>query len=279
MAQTASIPVNLLVRSLKEQVYARSKNIVIIGDVMVDRWVRGQMEPSQDGCDKFVQYSMVEVPGGAANAERSLASWGVRTSLYGYSSTDCPVKTRYLCNGRIVFRADNDRANDRHYDWAYSLAEEMVGSAGAVLLSDYDKGFLQPAFMRRVIDVCRERGIPCVVDCKRHPELYRGAILKCNYEYSMHPDTCYMAEVITRGQEVPFVMGNPVPYSATPVECLNHVGAGDCFAAHLTLALAHGFTLVQAAILAHSAGRVYVQYPDNKPPELNKIDYDLSTWR
>jgi sugar/nucleoside kinase (ribokinase family) len=58
---------------------------------------------------------------------------------------------------------------------------------------------------------------------------------------------------------------------------VNHVGAGDCFAAHLTLALAYGFSLKEAAGLAHSAGRVYVQSFHNHPPFPTDIAADMST--
>ena len=61
-----------------------------------------------------------------------------------------------------------------------------------------------------------------------------------------------------------------------PVECVNHVGAGDCFAAHLALAMAHSLSLVDAVAIAHSAGRVYVQHPHNRPPTPDEIKKDLS---
>lgn len=58
------------------------------------------------------------------------------------------------------------------------------------------------------------------------------------------------------------------------VNCVSHVGAGDCFAAHLVLALAHGFSLEDAAAIAHSAGRVYVQHEHNRPPMPEEIAED-----
>lgn len=63
----------------------------------------------------------------------------------------------------------------------------------------------------------------------------------------------------------------------TPVKIVSHVGAGDCFAAHLALALAYGFSLKEAAVLAHSAGRVYVQSLHNIPPHPAEILADMST--
>ena len=64
-------------------------------------------------------------------------------------------------------------------------------------------------------------------------------------------------------------------FSKNLVRVVSHVGAGDCFGAHIVLALAHGFSLREAAALAHSAGRVYVQFPHNRAPRPEEIAADL----
>ena len=253
-----------------------TKHIVIIGDTMIDRWVHGHLAECQDGCPKFVQESVVEVPGGAANAERCLSEWNVRTSLYGFATNDGPVKTRYVDGGKIVFRADDDGLLDHgaKYGWARKLASEMVGCAAGVLLSDYDKGFLTPEFIREVADLCKRRNVPCVADCKRAPEVYEGCIRKGNLDYLSRYG---LVDVITMGSDSPAVVPRGLLFDWQPVKCVNHVGAGDCFAAHLTLALSYGFPLKESAALAHSAGRVYVQYPHNRPPTPVEIATDMSS--
>ncbi len=254
---------------------------------MIDRYVSGHIATCQDDCPKFVQESIVEVPGGAANAQRCLDNWRVRTSLYGYATADCPIKTRYMTD-RIVFRSDEERPHLRgDYDWAREMAADMVSCASAVLLSDYDKGFLTPKFIVEIAELCKQRGIPCVADAKREPHIYRGTILKCNLDYGKrHPkwwETHDANYVQTLGQDRPAcrwggyedtdVCGEILP----SVKCINHVGAGDCFAAHLTLALAYNFSLKEAAALAHSAGRVYVQAPHNQPPAPADVAGDLDS--
>lgn len=268
----------------------RCNRIVVIGDAMVDRWVHGRTEECQEGCTKFVQESVVETFGGAANAERSIGKWGVDTALFSFAQNDRPVKTRYvpsatLCNAKVIFRSDDDGSKDRgkDYDWAREMALEMIPFSAGVLLSDYDKGFLTAGFIQQVVAQCSQRGIPCVADCKRPPEFYRGCILKFNEVYH----TEYAEDVfrgckdfiVTAGERNPKIcskgwhgLGHDLPL----VECVNHVGAGDCFAAHMVLALAYGCTLVQAAALAHSAGRVYVQRPHNQPPAPDAIAVDMA---
>ena len=43
----------------------------------------------------------------------------------------------------------------------------LVDEQAAVVLADYEKGVITPAVARAVIDRCRRRGIPCVVDPKK----------------------------------------------------------------------------------------------------------------
>lgn len=271
-----------LATKLLDRIKEQRNRIVVIGDTMIDRWVIGEVGWCQDGCVKFIQKEIVETPGGATNAERSISRWRVDTSLYGFSAGYCPVKCRYIDNSKIVFRADNDNIPScSNYDWARSLALEMVQCAGGVLLSDYDKGFLPPLFIKEVAGVCKNRGIPCVADCKRSPDIYAGCILKGNVEWSFKykPNMLTPLMIITNGRDSPMVEGRQVPINRSNIPCVNHVGAGDCFAAHLTLALAYGFSLKEAAALAHSAGRVYVQYPFNQPPLPSEVVKDLDLVR
>jgi bifunctional ADP-heptose synthase (sugar kinase/adenylyltransferase) len=290
-----------LVQRLLSEIEKDRKTIIVIGDAMVDQWIHGYFSDCQDGCQKFVEQSRYTSPGGADNAASSLCNWDNDNSspsfvfLFRQSDhhTPIPVKTRFVVNDRIAFRHDREvKPNDSEFDNRVrrTYALNAVKLAGGVLLSDYDKGFLTPQFIRQVIDLCNERGIPCVADAKREPELYEGALLKCNTPYfAKHYKKVRTYFVATNGPAEPCISGaisitcvNPLtlqipdPSRLPRVPCINHVGAGDCFAAHLTLALAYGFSLVDAATLAHSAGRVYVQSPHNRPPQPQEIEADLA---
>lgn len=276
------------------EVNRQRKRIVIMGDAMTDRWVHGHREKSQDGCEKFIQEEVVVVPGGAANAQRCLSAWDVRTSCYSYPPNDCPIKTRYVENGKIIFRVDEDGTpvRGRGYQWARDLSVEMLASADAVLLSDYDKGFLSPEFIKSVAQICLQKRIPCVADCKREPGIYNGCIRKCNtdYQHKYNDDLARRVFdappglgahlVVTAGEGNPIVWDGDGPiglgYDLARINCVNHVGAGDCFAAHLTLALACGLSLKESAAIAHSAGRMYVQHIHNFPPSIAGIANDMA---
>lgn len=283
-----------LVERLIEKDRESPKRILVVGDGMTDVYIHGKVVGrGQEGCPKFVSgtsstsRAIFFVPGGAENAARSLSNWRTKVDYIGTPRGFGPTKTRYIDDGRCVFRED---ADDSKFDVELvrsTVIEHMWSSRtpNAVLLSDYDKGMLSPGFIQRVVFACKEHSIPCVADCKRAPEVYAGCILKGNSEYfgkyaeqARRRDT---QAITTVGYHLPIVWDRGEVYTTgvnrSEVKCANHVGAGDCFAAHLTLALAHGFPLKEAAAIAHSAGRVYVQHPHNRPPTPAEIAADMST--
>lgn len=276
-----------LVEDLIGRIRKDRKRIVIVGDAVNDVWIDVTEGECQEGCPKLTTSDACRSPGGAANAHQCIRNWSVDTDLFTYPDNVWPVKYRFTSpDGRAIFRWDDERsvrdADRNGFAWKYRVdrAMEMVRCAAGVLLSDYDKGFLTREMVNRIIEMCARRGVPCVADAKRAPQVYRGAILKCNSNYQARYNQelsklVYDASdgqplVVTDGPLSPAVWcdGNiqkGFPF-LPPVPCVNHVGAGDCFAAHLTLALAYGFGLKDAAVIAHSAGRCYVQHPHNRPP-------------
>lgn len=264
-----------IVDSLIIEVSNRRKFIVVVGDVIIDRWVHGRVAECQDGCPKFIRGSVHESAGGAANAYNCLTHWhGVHARLCG--GVNQPTKHRFVENGTIVWRYDDEVHNTLGHKAALDTAMENVNRADAVLLSDYDKGLLTPSFIKEVATVCNERRVPCVADVKSQPDVYMGCIVKCNTDWARrHYNGNLVRGVLTREYLRPRVNGNVVGPDLPHVRCVNHVGAGDCFSAHLTLALAYGFSTEQAAAIAHSAGRVYVQRAHNFPPHPQEISDDF----
>lgn len=266
------------------------KRIFCVGDNMTDVYVHGHMAIGQEDCPKFVEERMCCVPGGAGNAARQLANWNSKAVLLGIEAEYGLQKARFIVNGKTVFRHDDDdclygeKELAQHREMAMEELKEHP--CDAILISDYDKYFLTPEFIRQIINYAGEHGIPCVADAKREPELYRDAILKCNIEYAERFDVNPLdtaSYVITHGHKTPAIWdaGKMVErrHLNRPVECVSHVGAGDCFASHLVLALAHGLSLEDAATIAHSAGRCYVQYEHNRPPHPFEIRRDLDPCR
>src|ERR1700722_15074907 len=150
---------------------------------MEDVWVHGDPTCCQDGCVRFDERRVVRTPGGAANAARQLARWNAETMLVsparpspgeawnqvrlecGLECRRTPVKTRFVDgSGRIVFRHDLDNgyglaANGMNAARNAALAALRDVRFDAVLISDYDKGFLNESLIWETIDLCVARQI------------------------------------------------------------------------------------------------------------------------
>lgn len=270
---------------------ASGKRICVIGDPMLDEWV--PVAPSGNGTESPVFRVVgptVVTPGGAANAARQLARWGCDVILLGPSDGyPRPVKRRYLDpQGRLVLRADTEDANYGMTKGALAQMRDRVlrslkqGEWDAVYLADYAKGVFDRQLFRAVIESCRDRDIPCVADPRGDPELVRGAVLKCNDHYAARwPGVLSHSPsaVVTYGAHAPAVFWedglDEGKDDLPPVLCKNHVGAGDCFGAHLTLALAWGQNLPWAARFAHAAGRMFVQRDHGEPPWPHEVYREL----
>lgn len=276
--------INRLIKEDRES----PRTIFFVGDAMTDVYIHGKLGSCQEECYKLMEESYHSVPGGAANAERSLRNWKVnKISLF--NEVLGPIKTRFMVNNKCVFRHDNDHCDFdkrtvRVKNWV--TLNECINEINAVLISDYDKGLLTPSFLEDVIKLCKQYKIPCVVDAKRQASIYKGAIIKGNVDWMVkHGFGLTQNYVITQGGDSPYGMSHTnSTWNAWAIESrrdvvypvVNHVGAGDCFASHLTLALAHDFSLKDAAAVAHSAGRVYVRHIHNRPPYPEEVREDVS---
>lgn len=248
------------------------KHIAVVGDAMIDKYYTGHLALSQDGCSKFVQEDVRVVAGGAANAVRQLSKWHCVVSQYTQSMAEQSVKTRYIVDGQYVFRHDEDKTGAVFRKRTEQLA---IKPLDAILISDYAKGLVTFELVKELVAIARAKHIPIIADVKREPEFYAGCLIKCNEAYASNHSPIPL-DIITRGALPPFVKGTEVTLPRVfDVPCVNHVGAGDCFAAHLAFALAHRFSLMDAATIAHSAGRVYVQKAFNKPPYPGDIIADM----
>lgn len=289
---------------------ARGKRIAVLGDPLLDVWIPAVAGACDEGQRVLITGPEACTPGGAANAVRQLDRWGCEARLLapvdsavwvGLAPSSVvlgcdenwinPIKTRYLdAQGRVILRVDRE---ETHHGLDSSKIHELrqravkalrEGEWDAVYVSDYNKGFLDDEMVHCIATGCRERDIPCVMDLKRSPACARGAILKCNGNYAVQHGGAFVithspAAVVTHGALPPMVYSEAGvcafgddPFS---VPCVNVVGAGDCFGAHLVLGLACGVPLAEAAKIAHAAGRVYVQHLHGRPPWPHEVARNL----
>ena len=169
---------------------AAQARILVIGDVMLDRYVEGTVERiSPEAPVPVLRHRKArEMLGGAGNVAANLASLGGAVDLVGlvgqdadgakvrqfladlgiaaeglFSSQTRPtsVKTRYLAQGQQVLRHDwEDTADASDEEAAALLAafRERLASADIVVLSDYGKGTACRAIAGPVIEAARGAG-------------------------------------------------------------------------------------------------------------------------
>ena len=182
--------------------------VLVLGDVMLDRFVYGSVERTSP--EAPVPVMALErtstIPGGAANVARNVAALGGRVVLIGVVGEDeaatelrkqlsevaslrahliadpsrpTTCKTRYIADRQQVLRADVEVATPL----AEPMAQEMLAQYRAalaevdiVILSDYGKGALSDSVTTRAIAAATAAGKPLLVDPKSRSFLkYKGA--------------------------------------------------------------------------------------------------------
>jgi D-beta-D-heptose 7-phosphate kinase/D-beta-D-heptose 1-phosphate adenosyltransferase len=193
-----------------EEILSRGRDarILVVGDLMLDRYLTGSVDrvsPEAPVPVVLVEDESLAV-GGAANVAAGVAALGARCQLVGCLGQDASgeallgalaslgvgteglvttderpttVKTRILARRQQVARVDREVESDVSPGVAHALTEKigaLVGEADVLVLEDYNKGVLVPAVVQMAMEAAAERDVPVVVDPKRRNFfLYGGA--------------------------------------------------------------------------------------------------------
>jgi rfaE bifunctional protein kinase chain/domain len=179
--------------------------ILVVGDVMLDRYWFGEVEriSPEAPVPVVLVRNVEERPGGAANVARNISALGgqatllsiigddeagdalegalrrsgVDGSLHRDRSVSTTVKLRVIGHQQQLLRIDFERApTDQTLAAKLEEFERRVVDADAIILSDYGKGGL--THVSRMIEVARAHRKPVLVDPKGADyERYRGATL------------------------------------------------------------------------------------------------------
>ena len=187
-----------------------SPRVLVVGDVILDRYVAGDVErisPEAPIPVLKVQRAELRV-GGAGNVAANLRSMDAEVSLVGLVGDDswgrdlCALleetgadasgvvvdsdrptvrKTRFMSGVQQILRVDWEEEAAVSAETADRLrahVEGLMETADAVVLSDYGKGALSDELCSHVLRLANERGIPVVADPKGSNYLkYKGATL------------------------------------------------------------------------------------------------------
>jgi D-beta-D-heptose 7-phosphate kinase/D-beta-D-heptose 1-phosphate adenosyltransferase len=286
-----------------------STRVVVAGDVMLDRYLfgsTGRISPEAPVPVVHVQKAD-DRPGGAANVAVNLASLGTATSLVGVVGKDTAAdslasimqargihcafataddrptitKTRVQSRGQQLIRLDEENARPMPGGAMTDALKGVIEGAGAVVLSDYGKGALSD--VAAMIRVCREAGVPVLVDPKGTDfGKYRGATIitpnQSEFEavagrsqtddelveraINLMRELELDALLVTRSEKGMLLVENgsePLFLSTQAREVYDVTGAGDTVIATLAGALACGQNLASAAALANLAAGLVVR--------------------
>ncbi len=188
-----------------------SRHIIVIGDVMLDRFLLGRVSRmSPEAPVPVVVYDRDEYRlGGAANVAHNVRALGATVDLIGVIGTDesaatlraelavrgihssglitdpdrrTTMKTRVVtARNQQVARIDYESDHDVGSDVEEALMAQVATrarSAHVILVSDYQKGAVTRRTMAQLVACGHANGMPVIVDPKvPHIDYYTGATL------------------------------------------------------------------------------------------------------
>ncbi len=195
MANVKTIPDARARNLLRAAAQAR---VLVIGDVMLDQFIRGSVARiSPEAPVPVVDFeSETSMPGGAANVARNLTALGAPTELFGAIGQDEPgrrlrglleeshigckglltsprratsIKTRIVAHKQQVVRIDRetrDGLDDALTRRLFAAISARANAASAVIVGDYGKGVITQRILNDLKELCRRKGIWLSLDPK-----------------------------------------------------------------------------------------------------------------
>ena len=177
---------------------ALHRRVVVVGDVMLDQFIWGNVgRISPEAPVPVVEFQRESfMPGGAANVARSLSALGVQTELFAVvgrddaaknlerllndQRVDCrgllaqgsratSIKTRIVAHQQQVVRVDRETRLDIDGPTTRRLLttlEPAILAADAVIVGDYGKGVVTQGLLDELRKFCHARGVWLSMDPK-----------------------------------------------------------------------------------------------------------------
>jgi rfaE bifunctional protein kinase chain/domain len=178
----------------------RTKNIAVIGDVMIDRYIWGTVNRiSPEAPVPVVEVeSESTMLGGAANVANNITSLGAKAFLVGVVGNDdsgkqfrsileqqgtsaegivtdgtrpTTVKTRVIAHNQHVVRIDSEEKKDvdaATQEKIFAVVERHINELDAIIIEDYNKGVVVKSLIRRIIDLANKHKKIVTIDPKFH---------------------------------------------------------------------------------------------------------------
>jgi len=181
------------------------------------------------------------------------------------------TKTRFVDkkHGYILLRLDEDATiTVIHRDVLSSAIKDISNKKfDAVIISDYDKGFISEPDLQSIAATCHLSGTPSFIDTKKrysyHFDLFDFIKIN-NIEYDSNGWRKYDGEgkiIVTQGESGANLFskhGVHKLFKTIPQQVVNVSGAGDTFLAGLVVSILNGHTLDESIEYANEAAGIAV---------------------
>lgn len=198
----------LLIEAVKYRFLDEDRTALVIGDLMLDRYLIGDVErisPEAPVPVVLLKHEN-ERAGGAANVAANLSQLGIRTTMVGIIGDDVEgrsllgimsrldidtevatssqrptiTKTRILGGHQQIMRLDKENhsvfSESEHKMLLDRISQAIARRPAVVILSDYAKGVLSETVCQAVIAQAKTLNIPVLIDPKgRDYTKYKGA--------------------------------------------------------------------------------------------------------
>ncbi|MBU1075790.1 MAG: D-glycero-beta-D-manno-heptose-7-phosphate kinase [Spirochaetes bacterium] len=174
------------------------KNVLVIGDIMLDEYIWGSVErisPEAPVPVVFVEKE-TRIPGGATNVVNNLVGLGAKVYISGIIGNDdtgsyirkyfnkknvelsglvvsydrpTTLKTRIIAHNQQVVRVDKESSepvNKPLINEMIAYVKKVISRIDGIIISDYGKGVIVPDLIEKVITIANENKKVIAVDPK-----------------------------------------------------------------------------------------------------------------
>lgn len=305
-----------------------SCKIFCIGDIMLDHYVYGNVERmSPEAPIPILSYENENFQlGGAGNVARNISDIGAKCrllSVVGYDNTSKkikkliskeknissfvindknfkpPIKTRYISRAKHLLRVDEE---NKIFKLNVNLKKKVldiillnIKKCNLIVLSDYNKGFLDREFIKKITKLANKYNKLIIADPKKNDlSFYKGIDIltpnqkeisdsagkKLNSEKEIVSYARTVIEnynikeiLVTRSSKGMLLIGSNYKYKIIPKadQVRDVTGAGDTVISILALMKGLGMKTIDASIIANVAAGIIIGKPGTATLSYNEL--------
>ena len=228
--------------------------VLLLGDSCEDEYIYGNCDRlSPEAPVPVMKLGRVETKSGmAGNVCLNLQAFNLNITFL--TNTEKITKTRFIDEGSNyqILRVDSEQRTKP------MLVPVSTGNFDAVVISDYDKGYLTS---EKIFDIVESSSCPVFIDSKKSILPNRSnCFVKINDKEFGNLDQRYPIDnlIVTKGSQG--CIYNNTLYPAEKVKVFDVVGAGDTFLAALVFGYLKHKDINNAIMLGNRAAAIAVQH-------------------